>query len=123
MNGIKIDSLLVTPPIVYLNKIKTKCTYNLQTDSLYSASSPQKITPYGEWIISGEYLIGKEVIIIPQTILSGTNSVSVKLGSNIFSGSIPDTKLISGKSERSIKLVISFVGTCMLLLSSHESIE
>ena len=102
MNGIKIDSLLVTPPIVYLNKIKTKCTYNLQTDSLYSASSPQKITPYGEWIISGEYLIGKEVIIIPQTILSGTNSVSVKLGSNIFSGSIPDTKLISGKSEELI---------------------
>ena len=76
--------------------------YNLQTDSLYSASSPQKITPYGEWIISGEYLIGKEVIIIPQTILSGTNSVSVKLGSNIFSGSIPDTKLISGKSEELI---------------------
>ena len=102
LNGNDPSSILAKSPIVHIDNLNTKSTYNFETMSLGISSFPKTIVPNGTWNISGEYLVGKEMIVIPQTISPSAGNVTVQIGEKIFQGSINTMLLSSGKTEELI---------------------
>lgn len=96
------SSILTKNPIIQINHLNTKSSYNFESMNLGVSSSPQTMIPNGSWNISGEYLVGKEMIVIPQTINSSIDNITVKIGDKIFYGSINTISLTSGKAEELI---------------------
>ncbi|WP_321333132.1 fimbrillin family protein [uncultured Bacteroides sp.] len=101
-----INSILASNPEVYINNIYTNANYDFATNKLDSLSAIGSITPHGQWQISGDNLIGKEMIIIPQITGERPTSIILKLSGKSYMSILPSNiPLYSGERH---EIVISY---------------
>lgn len=91
--GEKINDLLNANPHIIATGFKTKANYNLDTDKITNTSEDTDITPYGTWSIKNGKLVGKEIIIIPQTINSEIQSFIMDWNGQIYTCPMPELTL------------------------------
>lgn len=85
-----IQSILDADPELSVYGLYTKADYNFQKEEYTGFSEEVNITPAGEWQISGNKLIGKEVILIPQEIKLGYQYIVLEVNGKKYTSFFPE---------------------------------
>ncbi len=99
-NGkIRMDSILTSNPRIFINNVATHAIYNFSSNSITKTDIIKHITPHGKWKISGDSLIGKEMLMIPQDINESVY-MTLKINEKVYETPIKcDSPLKSGESR------------------------
>jgi uncharacterized protein (TIGR02145 family) len=91
-SGEDLKDLLAANPTVLLTNMQSHCVYNMETDAITASSDKYDLQPHGSWKINSTdgCLEGKEVIVIPQNIVTGEESVVMEWGGRMYTCSLPD---------------------------------
>jgi len=89
------NDLLKANPRIIATGLKTSADYNLEDGTFSNLAGTQDIIASGEWSIKDNKLVGKEFIIIPQTISNGKQSFIMEWGGRIYSCAIPEMEMSS----------------------------
>lgn len=82
--------MLKANPQVTVTGFKTKASYDFETNSFSDLDEEADITPYGSWSLNKEgNLVGKEVLVIPQTASSATQAVIIDWNGTLYTCPIP----------------------------------
>jgi uncharacterized protein (TIGR02145 family) len=101
-----MEQLLNANPQITLNEIYTSATYNINTKELTDYGDMASVTPNGTWSVSGKTLIGKRVIILPQTVDVERNLISLIIGNTEYSIKLSkDYKFTAGNE---LNIVVDF---------------
>jgi uncharacterized protein (TIGR02145 family) len=101
-----VEQLLNANPKLYINEIYTSATYNVNTRELTDYGDMASITPNGTWSVSGKTLIGKQAIILPQTVDTERNLISLIVGTTAYSIKLSSEYKFTAGNE--MNLVINF---------------
>jgi uncharacterized protein (TIGR02145 family) len=90
--GDDLKELLAANPTVLLTNMLSHCVYNMETDAIIASSDKHDLQPHGTWKMNAKdgCLEGKEVIVVPQDIVTGEESVVMEWGGRIYTCSLPD---------------------------------
>lgn len=105
-NGPDINSVFTSNPEVSISNVYTNATYDFNTNTLDLLKAEKAMIPHGEWVLSGDSLVGKEIILIPQPIENKPLTFTLKLDEGIYTTSISEN--LSIKSGESHEVAISY---------------
>lgn len=89
------DILKANPKIVATG-FKTQASYNVEDDSFSNLTKEMDIVPHGNWTINKDgNLIGKEFIIIPQTMDATTQTFSMDWNGRVYTCPMPELSMTS----------------------------
>ncbi|NDW13435.1 hypothetical protein D0T50_11095 [Bacteroides sp. 214] len=92
-------TLLESKPSIKLVDIYSKATYDFSADEFSNQSSITDITPYGEWEIGENELVGKCALIIPQTFNAKQTFIEIEVNEETFRAVVEEEHVLeSGKS-------------------------
>ncbi|WP_071147105.1 fimbrillin family protein [Bacteroides ihuae] len=95
-----IKALFTSNPEVSISNIYTNATYDFNTNALDLLKVEKSMIPHGKWVLSGDSLVGKEIILIPQPIENKPLTFTLKLDEGIYTTSISENlSLRSGESH------------------------
>lgn len=100
------DAILASSPQVIASGFATKADYDLVNNHITGTSATSDIIASGEWSKENETLTGKELIVIPQQISTGQQSIIIEWNGEIYTCPLTDVKLESN-TQRVIKIAIS----------------
>lgn len=99
-NGADINAILTSNPEISISNLYTQASYDFQTNELNLLKTEKAMIPHGKWSISGDSLIGKEIILIPQATEKKPLILTLKLDEGTYTTSISkDLSLQSGESH------------------------
>lgn len=81
---------------IVATSFQTKANYKTLTNTFADWEEEGDLLPYGEWTIKENTLIGKEFIVIPQTIDSQKQSFIIEWNGKIYTCPMPELTLTSG---------------------------
>ncbi len=90
-----IENMLKANPRIIATGFKTQASYNLQDDTFSDLSDEADIVAFGKWSIEEGALIGKEIVIIPQSTNADIHSFTMEWNGRLYSCAIPDLDLES----------------------------
>ncbi len=105
-NGTDINATLTSNPEVSISNLYTQASYDFETNELDLLETEKVMIPHGEWSISGDSLIGKEIILIPQTIKDKPLILTLKSDEGIYTTTI--SKNLSLQSGESHEITINY---------------
>ncbi|WP_291529074.1 fimbrillin family protein [Bacteroides sp. UBA939] len=94
--GENINDLLKANPHIIATGFRTKANYNLDTDKITDTHEEADIIPHGAWSIKDGKLVGKEIIIIPQTVNPESQSLVMDWNGQIYTCPMPDLTIEGG---------------------------
>ncbi|MDR0894797.1 MAG: fimbrillin family protein [Prevotellaceae bacterium] len=103
VGGEKVTDMLKANPHIVATGFKTQCTYDLKNDLLGAAEKETNITPYGTWKVDADNLVGKEFIIVPQSVDAKTHSIIIEWNGRIYTSPMP-TLTTEGGYQYEIKI-------------------
>jgi len=99
-DGYTLDQLLAANPEVKVTNVKTKVSYDFETDDFKSLSVDADVTPNGAWEKKNGMLVGKSAILIPQMIKKSSKIIEITMGGRIFQCVFDDAYILeAGKAE------------------------
>ncbi|WP_297674419.1 fimbrillin family protein [uncultured Bacteroides sp.] len=90
-----INELLKSNPHIIATGFKTQANYDLEKNEFTNVSKETDIIPYGTWKIENGKLVGKEFIVIPQTIGPNNQSFVMEWNGQIYTCKMPELTLES----------------------------
>lgn len=90
-----INELLKSNPHIIATGFKTQANYDLEKNEITNVSKETDIIPYGTWKIENGKLVGKEFIVIPQTIGPNNQSFVMEWNGQIYTCKMPELTLES----------------------------
>lgn len=96
-NAEDLSSLLADNPRITVTGIQTEANCNLEDATISDLQTPSDIIPAGEWTENETELIGKELIIIPQTLNPQEQSIILEWKGQIYTYLMPEVDLESGE--------------------------
>ena len=87
-------------PTVFINGFKSEAVYDLIDHSFSSFTQPKVCKPYGQykWNDTKRSWIGKEVVLIPQEVVSNEQNITIEMDGKVYFSKFPSSaKLQSGK--------------------------
>lgn len=91
----KIEDMLKANPRIVATGLKTHANYNLQEDTFSDLNNEADIVAFGTWSIEEGTLVGKEIIIIPQSTNEVEHSFTMEWNGKLYNCSIPSLNLES----------------------------
>lgn len=96
-----LDELLKQNPSVLFNKMFINGVYHFDTEECELTGSVRDIVPYGIWKTEGALLTGKEAIVMPQTLVAGTEIATLTVNGKAYSCRISENFILQkGKNNR-----------------------
>ena len=97
--GEDLASMRADDPRIIVTGIKTKVEYNLEGEAFDEPYEARDVVAYGTWEESedGQKLIGKELIIVPQTLNGSNQSIIIEWNGRIYTCSMPAITIGSGQ--------------------------
>ncbi len=89
-----IDDMLDADPYIIASGFKTQARYDFLTGEFTDLDRTADIIPYGSWKKSGEKLVGKEFIVIPQE-SDEEQALQMEWNGRIYTCPIPDMEMES----------------------------
>jgi uncharacterized protein (TIGR02145 family) len=83
-DGTDMEKFKEMNPEIFLCGTYTSADYDINTKEFFNYAAMKPITPNGEWIIDGNTLIGKRVLIVPQLIDADTKMVKATINDKTF---------------------------------------
>ena len=103
LNNEDINALRNQNPILLINNTFCQAIYHFDSNSLTDYDTKMPITPYGQWSVQNNKLLGKKCMIIPQTLPSTSIIATLTVGYRTFECSLTeDFVLEAGKSSELI---------------------
>ena len=103
VNNEDINALRNQNPILLINNTFCQAIYHFDSNSLTDYDTKMPITPYGQWSVQNNKLLGKKCMIIPQTLPSTSIIATLTVGYRTFECSLTeDFVLEAGKSSELI---------------------
>lgn len=87
------DNLLKANPRIIATGFKTSADYNLEDGIFSNLEGEKDIIASGEWSVKDNKLVGKEIVIIPQTIDGSKHFFIMEWGGRIYSCAIPSMEI------------------------------
>lgn len=96
-----LGELLKQNPSVLFNKMFTNGVYHFDTEECELTGSVKDIVPHGIWKAEGTLLTGKEAIVMPQTLVAGTEIATLTVNGKTYSCRISENFILQkGKNNR-----------------------
>ena len=87
-NGYTAEELLEYNPEIRIKDVYTKAIYDFADDSFESFNTISDVSLNGEWEIENGLLVGKNVILLPQSLQTGHALVEVTINGREFLGGL-----------------------------------
>lgn len=100
------EDILASNPVIKACGFMTQAIYDVASDEFSELSNPEIITLSGSWKKSGSKLIGKEMIVIPQTLSSETQYLALEVRGKLYTCKLSASSLGSN-SQRVISIVFT----------------
>lgn len=104
--GTSVNSLKLKAPKILIANTFLNASYNFDDSSFKELSNSKSITPYGQWVINDNKLIGKKCLLIPQTIPSYTTFIYLVIDDKTYECKL--TENINFNSGESKEIVINY---------------
>ena len=95
--GENLASISADNPTIVVTGIKTETSYDLENDTIGNLQTEKDIIPYGTWNDNGEKIVGKELIILPQTLDPQHQSIIMEWNKKIYTCQMPNIEIGSGQ--------------------------
>ena len=118
--GVEATDVLEADPKVTVVGFGTRATYDLSTATLSDVQGESYLTPHGTWKEQSGNLVGKEVILIPQTVTETVQVVLLEWNGRVYTCPLPEFEMEGGQQRT---LTISLVPTDNTLEGIMGSIE
>ena len=118
--GVEAADVLEADPKVTVVGFGTRATYDLSTATLSDVQGESYLTPHGTWKEQSGNLVGKEVILIPQTVTETVQVVLLEWNGRVYTCPLPEFEMEGGQQRT---LTISLVPTDNTLEGIMGSIE
>lgn len=116
--GENADALLTKNPVVSVSGLYTKAAYDFHSNTYSSFAEIKNIIPSGTWKVQAGKLVGKELILIPQGVMTDNQYVMLEIGEKIYYSKLPaDLRL---ESEKQTDVDITFRSSEDHLMSQIE---
>lgn len=99
------QSILDADPELSVYGLYTKANYNFQEEEYTDFSEEISITPAGEWQISGNKLIGKEVILIPQDVKFGYQYIVLEVNGKKYTSFFPENSELEMGVRKDLQII------------------
>ncbi len=93
-DAVSAQKALESNPKVFAMNFYSEAVYNFATDELLHPTSLLNMTPHGNWELDGMNLIGKEFLVVPQTV--DEQIVSIDIDGKIYTCSLLEDALEKG---------------------------
>lgn len=105
--GEDIEAILSANPKLSVYGFYTKTNYDFQKTSYSGYSEEKAITPFGEWQIKEERLIGKELILIPQQTTEGHQYILVEAEGKKYVSLLPSNLQLQEGKQRELEITFA----------------
>lgn len=105
--GEDIEAILAANPKLSVYGFYTKTSYDFQKTSFSGYSEEKAITPFGEWQIKEERLIGKELILIPQQTTKGHQYILVEAEGKKYVSLLPSNLQLEKGKQRELEITFA----------------
>ncbi|MDR0977329.1 MAG: fimbrillin family protein [Prevotellaceae bacterium] len=92
-------------PKLTLSAVNTHAVYDLQAETIANLSDPEDLVPYGAWKVDGDSVVGKEFILIPQSLSAADNLFTLEWDGRIYSCPVPAFEM-KGGTQYEIRIVM-----------------
>lgn len=95
--GVEMNEALSNNPSVTFVHFPTSCYYDLLDDKYLTFSDFDNLTPHGSWILDGKTLVGKSLILLPNSPQLHDSSISLSYNGTEYIVNMPsDLKIKKG---------------------------
>lgn len=116
--GFSLDDVLATHPQIRVEGFAIHGNYSFPNREISAENEQTTILPYGEWRIESGRLVGKEVILIPQSLQPNDQKIIVDAEGFSYSCSFPSEFQL--RSETIAELTINFTPSKGISISNTE---
>lgn len=116
--GENADTLLTRNPAVSVSGLYTKAAYDFHSNTYSSFADIKNIIPSGTWKVQAGKLVGKELILIPQGVMTENQYVMLEIGEKIYYSKLPSALKL--ESEKQTDVDITFRSSEDHLISRIE---
>ena len=102
----QLNEVMLDFPSISFNGFYTEATYDFTTDYFSEYAKQTTIIPFGEWSLTKNQLVGKEILLFPQEVNKEHQTITLNVDNEIYSCSFPNDLVL--KSGDSNELTINF---------------
>lgn len=94
-------------PQVFVNNVFLKGIFNFDTNNFESLYDIGMVTPYGNWVVKGDKLVGKQLFLIPQTVGEGLDLLTMKVNNVAYNVTLSKSFSFKNSVSHEVTLLYS----------------
>lgn len=103
---LSVEDLSEADPKVTIKDLYTKAVYDFGTEKFVQQYDINDIVPYGEWEVNGDMLVGKTVLLVPQTLKASVPLLELEVNGYSYIASFAAERVFALGKQGHIDLTV-----------------